>query len=324
MGRRAVIALGGNAVLRHGRRGAYAEQFEAVAATARVVAGLVAGGMEVAVTHGNGPQVGNLLVQNELARPHVPAMPLFSCVAQTQGLLGEMLQRTLQGELTRLGLERPVLSLITLVEVSSADPALLVPTKPVGPYYTEGQARAITTETGCPLVEVPGRGWRRVVPSPAPVAVWGAQQIDALLDQGCVVVAAGGGGVPVMRGDAGWEGVDAVVDKDLSASLLARQVRADLLLILTEVEHVALHFGTPRQRNLEEVSPGQLRAWQAEGHFGSGSMGPKVEAALQFAATGGTAIITDLDHAAAALRGEGGTRVCPEPCSITEAVGQEH
>ncbi len=313
--RRIVVALGGNAIIQAGQRGTAEEQQANVDLTCRQLAELVAAGYELIITHGNGPQVGNLLVKNELAREIVPPVPLHWCVAQTQATIGFMIQQSLGAELRQRGIDRVVATLVTRTEVSPDDPAWNDPTKPIGLYYPEERARAIMAETGQVWKPQGTRGWRRVVPSPDPIAIVDRPAIELLLAAGALVVACGGGGIPVVRRpDGRYEGVEAVVDKDLAAALLAHELGADALLILTDVPNVMLHYGTPQARPLERVLASGLRRYQVEGHFASGSMGPKVEAALRFVSRGSTrrSIIAALDHARDALEGRAGTHVLPD------------
>ncbi len=310
--RRLVVALGGNAIIQAGQRGTAEEQQANVDLTCRQLAELVAAGYELIITHGNGPQVGNLLVKNELARDVVPPVPLHWCVAQTQATIGFMIQQALGAELRQRGLDRVVATLVTRTEVSPDDPAWREPTKPIGLYYPEEQARAIMAATGQVWKPQGSRGWRRVVPSPDPIAIVDRPAIDLLLAAGAIVVACGGGGIPVVRRPNGrYEGVEAVIDKDLAAALLAHELAADALVILTDVPYVMLRYGTPEARPLETVTVAELRQYQAEGHFASGSMGPKVEAAIRFVSggSGRRAVIAALDHAREAVEGKSGTQI---------------
>jgi len=310
--RRLVVALGGNAIIQAGQRGTAEEQQANVDLTCRQLAELVAAGYELIITHGNGPQVGNLLVKNELARDVVPPVPLHWCVAQTQATIGFMIQQALGAELRQRGLDRVVVTLVTRTEVSPDDPAWREPTKPIGLYYPEEQARAIMAATGQVWKPQGSRGWRRVVPSPDPIAIVDRPAIDLLLAAGAIVVACGGGGIPVVRRPNGrYEGVEAVIDKDLAAALLAHELAADALVILTDVPYVMLRYGTPEARPLETVTVAELRQYQAEGHFASGSMGPKVEAAIRFVSGGRErrAVIAALDHAREAVEGKSGTQI---------------
>ena len=309
---RIVVALGGNAIVQAGQRGTAEEQAASVGLTCAQVARMLDAGHQVTLTHGNGPQVGNLLIKNELARDAVPPMPLDWCVAQTQATIGYLIQQALGQELAQRGSPRFVATVVTRTVVRADDPAWQRPTKPIGLYQPEGQAREIAAATGQVWAPQGDRGRRRLVPSPDPVAIVDREAIRALLATDAVVVACGGGGIPVVRRDDGsLAGAEAVIDKDLGAALLAREVDAEALLILTDVEHAIVGYGTPAAEPVRDVTAARLRAYQAEGHFASGSMGPKVEAALRFAETGGgrRAIISALHVAVEALAGRTGTQV---------------
>ncbi len=307
---RYVVALGGNALIPPGGTGTAEEQLATVRLAAAQLAPLAAEGAELLLTHGNGPQVGNLLIKNEMAREVVPPMPLDWCVAQTQATIGLAIQAAVEWELRRLHAERRVVVVLTRVVVDPLDPKRLEATKPVGGAMSAAEAAARTDSTHL-YSEQPGGRWRRVVPSPEPVAILEESEIRHLLEAGAVVVAAGGGGVPVEEGgDGRYFGVEAVIDKDLTASLLARRLDAEALVILTDAPGATINFGGPDQRLLERVSPSILRGFQAAGHFAAGSMGPKVEAALRFVEAGGPrAVIAGLSEAASAIRGECGTQV---------------
>lgn len=308
MGGLAVITLGGNAILQPGQRGTMDEQRANIRSACQAIAQVVREGWQVVVTHGNGPQVGNLLLQNEEASGVVPPASLDICGAQSQGMLGYLIQQEL-GRATG----RTAIALVTQVVVDPADPAFVNPTKPVGPFYTEARARKAMAGRGWQMREDGGRGWRRVVPSPRPVRVVEADVIRHLVSSGALVIAGGGGGVPVAERLDGLYGVEAVIDKDLAATVLALGLGAERLIILTDVPEVYLHYGTPGQRALRQVTTAEGLAYLADGHFRSGSMGPKVEAAIAFVhGAGGEAVIASLTDAARALRGEAGTRFLPE------------
>ncbi|MCT4781937.1 MULTISPECIES: carbamate kinase [Exiguobacterium] len=311
MKKRVVIALGGNAI-QQGKDATAAAQMRAVDLTADALAGLIAEGVEVIITHGNGPQVGNLMLQQAASNSDAtPAMPLDVCGAMTQGMIGYWFENALTKALRKRGLERSVVSIVTRAEVDPNDSAFSHPTKPIGPFYSEEEALHIERETGFLFKEDAGRGYRRVVPSPFPVAICEHAVIRDLVDNGHIVIASGGGGIPVVDTPEGYVGVEAVIDKDFAAAKLAELVEADLLLILTAVDHVYVNYGTPEQAALEETTKEQLDVYIAEGQFAPGSMLPKVRAALQFAETGErrVAIITSLEQADAAVRGSIGTRV---------------
>lgn len=305
---RAVIALGGNAMTAPDGRARPEDQIAAITRAAGPIAEVVATGAEVVLTHGNGPQVGNLLVKNELAATVVPPVPLDWCVAQTQATIGAMLLDALPPALARRGVPRPVAALVTRTRVDPADPKLREPAKPIGRYLPAEQAR-VMVEHGQVWRDYGAKGWRRVVASPEPVEILDAAPVSALLANGFVVVAAGGGGIPVVRdADGTVRGIEAVIDKDLTAALLARMVGADVLVIATDVPAVSLRYGTPAAEPIGRVDVRTLRRWQAEGHFADGSMGPKVEAACRFVESGGRrAAIAGLDTIAEAVAGRAGT-----------------
>ena len=307
-----VAALGGNALSPPGGTGSVAEIQAALATTAGHLAALVAAGAHVLVTHGNGPQIGRILLQQEAASPAVPPMPMDVCGAQSQGQIGYLLAQALENAFRRRGIDTPVLCLVTQVVVDGHDPAFRRPTKPVGPTLTQEDARRIATETGYVMRNISGEAWRRVVPSPQPVRFVAERALLAAFETGAVVIAAGGGGVPVVDDGMALRGVEAVVDKDLTACRLARLVNADVLLILTEVAAVQQHFGTPQARALHSLTASAARELLAAGEFPAGSMGPKIEAACLFVESGGErAVITDLASATDALAGTAGTQVVP-------------
>jgi carbamate kinase len=311
MGRRIVVALGGNAILQPGERGTIEEQRARVAAAAANLARLVEEGHELILVHGNGPQVGILAIQNEEASALVPAMPLDVLGAESQGMIGYIIQQGLANELRRRGIDRPVLSVVTQVEVDPADPAFGDPTKPIGPFYTPERARQMMEKQGWVMKEDARRGWRRVVASPKPRRIVERPGIEQLVRQGYIVIACGGGGVPVLRQpDGSYAGVEAVIDKDLAACMLALSVEADVFMILTDVAEVKLHYKTPQEKSLGAVPLAEMERYIEEGHFAAGSMGPKVEAAVTFARERGrTAIITALECPLEAIAGKAGTRI---------------
>jgi carbamate kinase len=310
----AVIALGGNALAPASVRSSIHDQFRHTRAALGPIVDLALDGWHLCIVHGNGPQVGDELVRNELARGEVTSNPLGVLVAATAGWIGYMIQQSMENALRRHGSERDVATIITQVHVSPDDPALMDPTKFIGHAIPEPRAQALIAEGHAVKKDARGR-WRRVVGSPRPLAIHELESIRRLVEGGTVVVACGGGGIPVYR-DAilGWEGVDAVVDKDLSAAVLARDIGAQLLVILTDVDAVYTDYGTPRQRRLERLTADEAEALDAAGTFGEGSMGPKVRAAIDFARrTGGRAIITELSRGRDAVRGEAGTTITAEP-----------
>jgi carbamate kinase len=314
LSKRVMIALGGNAIKQPDERGTFGEQMRNVSTAARQIAQIAEKGYEIAITHGNGPQVGNLLIQQEQGAHMVPPQPLVVLGAMTQGQIGYMMQQNLYNLLTASGKE--VATVITQVIVSKDDPDFQDPTKPVGPYYDEETAKSLGKENDWIVKKVRPTGdkpWRRVVPSPIPLGIAEASVIRRLVERGVIVIASGGGGIPVFRNQKGnLEGVDAVIDKDRAGAKLAEEVSAEILLILTDVEYALLNFGTDHETPVKEATIAQARQYLSEGHFKAGSMGPKVEAAIGFVERGGDrAIITSLDKAAEALEGNSGTHIIP-------------
>jgi carbamate kinase len=305
---RALIALGGNAMTGPGGRATAQDQDVAVGAAMEHVADLIAAGVDVVLTHGNGPQVGNLLVKNELAAAVVPPVPLDWCGAQTQGTIGFLIMDALDRALAQRGVDRLVATLVTRTRVDGADPGFANPTKPVGRYLPAEEA-ALLVEHGQVWQDRGARGWRRLVASPEPLEILDARAIGTLSKAGYVVVGAGGGGIPIVRDDDGTlRGVEAVIDKDLAAALLARSldVDVDVLVIATDVDHAILDYGTDRARPIGRVTTSEMRAHAADGQFASGSMGPKVEAAVRFVEHGGTrSVITSLDRIGDAVNDTG-------------------
>jgi carbamate kinase len=289
------------------------DQIAAAQVAMAAVADLLSEDVEVVITHGNGPQVGNLLVKNELAAAVVPPVPLDWCGAQTQATLGFVLMNSLEAELMRRGILRRTATVVTRALVDRDDPGFTRPTKPIGRFLPAEEAQLLV-EHGETWEDRGAKGWRRVVASPEPLEIVDAPAIQALVEAGFVVVANGGGGIPVVRdADGNLGGVEAVIDKDLGAALLARTVEVDVLVIATDVPHAVLHFGTPEASDIGTVGVSRLRAYAEEGHFASGSMGPKVEAVCRFVERGGSrAIITDLANLSTAVRGDGGTVVVPD------------
>jgi carbamate kinase len=310
--KRVLITLGGNAILPVRGTGTFEEQCAVTRATMQPIACLIRDGAEVVLSHGNGPIVGNILIRNEAARDQIPPMPLDVCGADSQGGIGYMMQQSLQNELRRVGLaDRAVVTIVTQVVVDERDPAFRRPTKPIGPFYTEDRARLLAKEKGWTIVEDAGRGYRRVVPSPKPLEVVEISAIRQIVEDGGVAIAAGGGGIPVSRQwDGSLHGVEAVIDKDLASSLLARLLGCQTLVIVTGVDRVALRYGKPDQRELERATPDELEGWMEEGHFPPGSMGPKIQAAIEFVRGGGReVVITSPERLTDALEGKTGTLV---------------
>ncbi|HTO47763.1 MAG TPA: carbamate kinase [Burkholderiales bacterium] len=308
-----VVAFGGNAVYPPTIKGTAQEQLDIMADACEHLVPMFRAGYRVVITHGNGPVVGNILFRMALTSKHLVPMPMDVCVAHSQGGIGYMLQQSLANVLARRGLGLGVSSVVTEVEVAADDPAFTNPTKPVGRFFSEEDAKRIGAETGWDFIEDSGRGWRRVVPSPMPLRILDAPAINALLGAGVIPIAAGGGGIPVVReADGTYRGVAAVIDKDLTSSLLACDVGAGTLVMLTGVDRVALDFGKPTQRSVERMTAAQAAQHHAEGQFPPGSMGPKIIAALRFLERGGPrALITALDRLEPALAGKAGTEIVP-------------
>ena len=309
MSKRLVIALGGNALGNSPK-----EQLELVKQTSSTIVDLVEEGYDVVVGHGNGPQVGmvNLAFENSHNKVGgTPEMPFPECGAMTQGYIGYHLQQSIGKELKKRGLNKPVATVVTQVEVDKADPAFENPTKPIGSFYSKEEADKIVAETGYTFVEDAGRGYRRVVPSPKPVSIVELETVEKLVSQGCVVITVGGGGIPVISKDGWYEGTAAVIDKDRASAKLAMDLSADMLVILTAVEKVSLYFNTPDQKDLDEMSIDEAKKYIAEGHFAKGSMLPKVEACIEYVenSQNGSALITSLEKAKEALQGKTGTLI---------------
>jgi carbamate kinase len=312
--KRVMIALGGNAIKQPHERGTFEEQMINVETAAVQIATIARNGYEIAITHGNGPQVGSLAIQQEQGAHMVPEQPLVVLGAMTQGQIGYMMQQNLNNLLAGDGKE--VATVVTQVIVSRDDPDFQDPTKPVGPYYDEETAKRLGAENDWIVKQVRPTGektWRRVVPSPIPLGIAEASVIKKLVESGIIVIASGGGGIPVVRnGEGKLEGVDAVIDKDRAGAKLAEEVDANMFLILTDVEHALLNFGSEDEAPIEKMTVTEAKRYLGEGHFKAGSMGPKVEAAMGFVERGGErAVITSLDKAADALEGRTGTHIVP-------------
>ena len=306
-----LITLGGNAILPARGTGTFDEQCAITRLTMQPIAALIQEGVRVVLSHGNGPIVGNILIRNEAAREQIPPMPLDVCGADSQGGIGYMMQQALDNELRRIGVQRPVVTLVTQIVVDERDPAFRRPTKPIGPFYTQERARILAKEKGWTVTEDAGRGWRRVVASPRPLEVVEIAAIRKLVEEDTIVIAAGGGGIPVSRQwDGTLHGVEAVIDKDLASSLLARLLGCEALCIITGVDRVAIHYGKPEQRDLPCATADELSEYAAAGHFPAGSMGPKVQAAIEFVRGGGReVVITSPQKLREALEGTTGTRI---------------
>jgi carbamate kinase len=310
MAKVAVVAIGGNSLIKDKDHQTVPDQFAATRETCVHIADMIEQGWEVAITHGNGPQVGFILLRSELASQLLHTVPLDSCGADTQGAIGYMIQQSLGNEFQKRGIKKPVVTVVTQVVVDKDDPAFGNPTKPIGPFYDEARAKRYRDEEGWHIMEDAGRGWRRVVPSPIPRRIVEQEAIKALIGQGFVVIGVGGGGIPVVEEDGSLRGVDAVIDKDYASGLLATGIRADLFLISTAVEKVALNYGKPNQVDLDRLTLSEAKRYLLEGHFPPGSMGPKIKAVIKFLEEGGKeALITSPENLARALRGETGTRI---------------
>jgi carbamate kinase len=306
-----LVALGGNAILQHKEKGTAEEQFRNVREACAHLAEIMKDGHQIVVTHGNGPQVGDMLLKDEMARDTLPPMPLDVCVAESQGMIGYMIQQSMRGELRKVGIDSPVITVLTETLVDPDDPAFNRPTKPIGPFYTAMQAAQLREEKGWYMVNDSGRGYRRAVPSPTPRSIVQGDAIKKLVDLNAIVVAAGGGGIPVTMPD-GNKGVEAVIDKDLGASVLASVVGAEILLILTDVEKVFLNYGKPGQRPIDRMTVQECRDFLAAGQFPAGSMGPKIESAVRFLESGGRRVlITSLETAVETVAGRAGTTIVP-------------
>ncbi len=312
----AVVAIGGNSLIKDKNHQTVEDQYEAAKETTYHIADMIEAGWDVAIGHGNGPQVGFILRRSEIAHKveGMHEVPVDVCGADSQGAIGYALQQTLQNELYRRGVVKPVATVVTQVLVDKNDPAFRNPTKPIGGFMDEGEAKKREADLGWNVVEDAGRGWRRVIASPLPKEVVELQAVQTLIDAGVVVITVGGGGIPVIEAnEREFRGVAAVIDKDFASSLLAQLIKADLLMISTAVEKVALDFGKPNQRWIDQMSLSEARQYLAEGtHFAKGSMAPKIQAIIWFLEAGGKeAIITNPENIGRALRGETGTRIVP-------------
>ena len=314
-----VIAIGGNAILENGQLGSFEEQFSNITRTAKKIASIMLSGADrfeiVALTHGNGPQVGNIAVQQDYASSYIPRQPMHLLIAMTQGQIGYMLQHALQNELKIMGIDRQVISVITQTLVDRTDPQFSneKPSKPIGPFYTYTEAQQASRQNKYVVTKVKPTGekaWRRVVPSPRPVEIVESEAIKKLIEDKFLVIASGGGGIPVVQNGHGFEGIEGVVDKDLVAALLAKSIGASILLRLTDIDRVMLNFGKPNQTAISKMTVQQAKRYMEAGQFLGGSMGPKIDSSLDFIEHGGEcAIITSIDRAMDALNGNAGTRI---------------
>ncbi|MBO6384238.1 carbamate kinase [Enterococcus casseliflavus] len=309
MAKRVVIALGGNAILKPNQPATVETQLANIQLSAEQIAKIEKLDHQIVVTHGNGPQVGNILRQNEEAKEVVPPFPLDVCNAESQGFIGYLMEQSIKNKIEQEELTSNVVTLLTQVEVAADDPAFEKPTKPIGLFYSEEEAKKMAEEKHWVMEEDAGRGYRRVVPSPQPVTVHGVESMVHLLNQNTIVIAGGGGGIPVVKQAEGLKGIEAVIDKDRTGKKLAEQVDADVFMMLTDVNNVYINYGTPKQEKLTGLSVSEAQAYFDAGHFAEGSMGPKMEAAIAFAKQGKTAIICSLEEADLALLGEAGTRI---------------
>jgi carbamate kinase len=309
MSKTAVIALGGNAITRKEVEDTIANQFANTRSSLYGLIELIRSGYNIAITHGNGPQVGNAILRVELARGKAPILPLGICVADTEGGMGYMIGQSLQNRLYRDKIKREVVTIITQVEVNKDDPELANPSKFIGQFYSKQEAVLFQTERGWVMKEDSNRGWRRVVASPIPRKIVEGRIIAQLVDSGVIVIAAGGGGIPVyVEKDGTLEGVDAVIDKDRASALLANQISAEMLIILTNIDKVALNYGKPNQKLIDEMTASDAEEYLRQGHFPPGSMGPKIEAAIAFLRNGGTkVVVSSIEKASEAVFGNAGT-----------------
>ncbi len=310
-GKVAVVAVGGNSLIKDKSHQTVPDQYEAASESMEHIAGMIEAGWDVIITHGNGPQVGFILRRAELSAHELHTVPLDSCGADTQGAIGYMFQKALHNEFERRGQHKQAVTVVTQVLVDRDDPAFNDPSKPIGSFMEETIAKERSEKDGWVVVEDAGRGWRRVVPSPLPVKIIEQDAIQSLIQAGFVVIAVGGGGIPVIEDEQGdLQGVEAVIDKDFASALLAANIGADLLLISTAVEKVALNFNKTDQRWLDKMTLSEARDYYTQGHFGKGSMGPKIQAIIGFLEAGGReALITNPENIERALAGETGTRI---------------
>jgi carbamate kinase len=319
-----LIAVGGNSLIRAGEKGSVSEQRNNARRTAAAIVGLVRGGYRIVITHGNGPQVGAQLLRSERASDQVPGQTLDVCGAASQGEIGYLLAQALQRELTAATLPVPVVSVITQTVVAASDPAMQNPSKPIGPFYSRAVAEEKKRLLGWTIVEDAARGYRRVVPSPEPVEIVELAVIRELVNAGVLVVACGGGGIPVVRADGGFQGVEAVIDKDRASALLASELGVDIFAISTDTDYVYLDYKRPTQRPLHCVSVDQLEAYYRAGQFPPGNMGPKAESALRFLRAGGReVVISSYEHLCDAVAGKAGTHILPAGVNPAVAAQQE-
>jgi carbamate kinase len=308
-----VIAIGGNSLIADPKNVTVPAQYEAARQTAAHIVQLAEQGHKIAIVHGNGPQVGFILRRGEIAKKELHTVPLDSCVADTQGALGYNIQMALRNEMLKVGLRRPSATVVTQVVVNKADPSFQNPSKPIGSFMEEADARLHEKQDGWDVVEDAGRGYRRVVPSPKPEVIIELETVKSLLENNTIVIAAGGGGIPVIQNEDGSiQGIEAVIDKDFAAGLLAKGIRADRFIISTAVVQVCINFGKPDQKALAEMTVAEAERYMKEGHFAPGSMLPKIQAMISFIReTGNPGLITDPAHLDLALKGKTGTKIIP-------------
>lgn len=309
----AVVALGGNALLRSGQKGTFSEQIQNVTETSKALVALMKQGYTICIGHGNGPQVGNVMLQHEAGKKEfgLPAMPMDFCVAETQGSIGYLIEMCLYNELRKAGIDKSVITLLTQVKVDKNDPAFQKPTKPVGPYYKKEEADRFAAETGAQFKEDPkGNGWRKVVPSPVPMEIDHVEIVKEAVEKGHVVITVGGGGIPVVEKDGIFKGIEAVIDKDLASALLASRIGADSFFILTDVSNVCIRFRQPDEKKLERITIAEAKKYLADGEFAEGSMAPKVRAAIFFLEHGGKECV--ITQASSLDQPGAGTRIVNE------------
>jgi len=324
MAKSILVAVGGNSLIRSGEKGTAAEQMRNARGTAAALAELIRGGHRLVITHGNGPQVGADLLRSERATDQVPGLPLDVCDAATQGEIGYILQQSLGNALAAAGLDPRVATILTQCVVEPNDPAMQKPTKPIGPFYSEQEAQQRRRTLGWSMVEDAARGYRRVVPSPDPVGIVEVEVIRRLVDDGVLVIAVGGGGIPVVHSAEGLRGVEAVIDKDRASALLATQLGVDVFAISTDVECVYLNYKRPSQTALQYVDASEMAGYLDRGHFPPGNMGPKIESALRFLRDGGSeVVITSYEHLPQAIAGAAGTHIIKDSRDTARQGGEE-
>ena len=309
----AVVAVGGNSLIKDKEHKTISDQYEAASESMRHIAGMIESGWDVVITHGNGPQVGFILRRSELSKHELHEVPLDYCGADSQGAIGYMFQQSLYNEFSQRGINKQAATIVTQVEVDRNDPAFELPSKPIGSFMEEAQANQRAEDEGWVVVEDAGRGWRRVVPSPLPIRIVQQDAISSLIEDGFIVIAVGGGGIPVVVDEAGnLTGVEAVIDKDFASALLASQIGADMFLVSTAVPQIAINYNQPDQQWIDKMTLAEAKAYMEQGHFAKGSMEPKVQAIVNYLEAGGKeALVTDPENIERALAGETGTRIVP-------------